>query len=566
MPTRRTVLRSAAAGALVGAGVTTGIGSVTALSTTLGDGVNLQPAYFCGGGPDLGWGLMNQYRDSIHTLRIELEPPERGETQADMHTTRSWIDEGYQEGYEILATYHHHPHNGSPDPTHLQYAADWWVEHYDFLSANADFTINLMNEWGDHDVTADEWASAYNDAIDTIRAGTDYTGPIVIDAPGWAQNVHAAAEGVNQIDDDNIIVSIHVYGVAHNAGAGEPIRPTHLDYLADQGYPCIIGEWGTNAPGDTETAAVVSHANDLGWPVIAWAWNGDGTSDGSGLMNMAEPYWTDGACSGPYSESWYFWDVIDYLHGGPEDDGVGDGEPFVDECADLSLLADGSETGSLEIDTSNEAYFDHPDGGTDPTRITRSNTTGGVWLEYAPEGDLSAYELAVHVQQEVGGDITIHELIDDNWWSELDPERVPFGDDDGSWDAELLHGEFSADATRLGISLHGGWRAWSPQLGRVVIERDGDGGSAVPAPTNLHASDVGSSYVTLVWDEPDGVDQYAVYVDGNHDHDVWDQNWASVDGLQSDTEYTFGVAAVLDGQESERDEITVRTESRWGWW
>ncbi|QLG48100.1 cellulase family glycosylhydrolase [Natrinema halophilum] len=257
---------------------------------------------------------MNQHRDSIHTLRIELEPPERGESQADVAEQRRWIEEGYEEGYELIATYHHYPHNGQSDPQYLQNAADWWVEQYDALSSNAEFTINLMNEWGGHDVGASEWASAYTDAIATVRKGTDYTKPIVVDAPGYGQNVHAAAEGVHEIDDDNIIISTHVYGVAYNAGAGESLRSEHLDHLDDQGYPCLIGEFGTRRPGSTDATAVIQHANELDWPVIAWAWNGDGETP---PMNMASPAWSE-SCSGPYSASDYFDEIIGFLHGRSE--------------------------------------------------------------------------------------------------------------------------------------------------------------------------------------------------------------------------------------------------------
>lgn len=38
-----------------------------------GDGVNLQPSYFCNGDMDLGWNLMKKY-DKIKSVRIEMDP------------------------------------------------------------------------------------------------------------------------------------------------------------------------------------------------------------------------------------------------------------------------------------------------------------------------------------------------------------------------------------------------------------------------------------------------------------------------------------------------------------
>jgi len=43
----------------------------------------------------------------------------------------------------------------------------------------------------------------------------------------------------------------------------------------------MIGEFGTHGDGGVDVGSVVSRATQLGFPVLAWAWNGDG-----GNLNM----------------------------------------------------------------------------------------------------------------------------------------------------------------------------------------------------------------------------------------------------------------------------------------
>ncbi|MFC7139676.1 cellulase family glycosylhydrolase [Halosimplex aquaticum] len=307
---RRTVLQALGGGVALGAVGALATSPSTAAGADFGDGVNLMPPYYCSGDQDLGWDLMGEYPD-IETVRIEIEPPSMGESQATMDDAKRWIDEAYQHGYDVLATYHHHPHNGSADAAHLQNAADWWVEQYDYLSQDAEFTINLMNEWGNHDVTADEYASAYNDALSTVRDGTSYSGPIVCDAPGWGQGTYRLADAVESIDDDDLILSAHVYPVGWNATTGEYLAAEDLDVLDETDYPCMVGEFGSmpeNSDGQADWSAIVDHANELGWPVVGWSWNGDG-----GGMNMADPYWGDDCSADEYATSDYFDVVYDKL-------------------------------------------------------------------------------------------------------------------------------------------------------------------------------------------------------------------------------------------------------------
>ncbi|WP_225335199.1 cellulase family glycosylhydrolase [Halomicrobium urmianum] len=320
--TRRDLLRTTAVGATVGAGVAASSATAAAAGASFGDGVNLQPSYFCSGDQELGWELMNQY-PAIDTVRIEIEPFSFGEVATTVKDAKHWIDEAGANGKNVVATYHHYPDNGSADASALQNAAEFWVEHYETLSRDTDIVVNMMNEWGNHDVTADEYASAYDEAISAVREGTSYDGPIVCDAPGWGQETHRLAEAAGVIDDD-LILSAHVYSGGWNQAANEWLQPEHLDVMDETDYPCIVGEFGSNMDGQADWSAIVDHAKELGWPVIGWAWNGDGSDD---PMNMADPYWGDDCGASSYTESDYFDVVYEKLGGGSTGDATAPSPP-----------------------------------------------------------------------------------------------------------------------------------------------------------------------------------------------------------------------------------------------
>lgn len=350
---RRSLLRTAGTGVAALTVSSLASSSAAAAGAPFGDGVNLQPAYYCNGEQDLGWDLMNQYSD-IQTVRIEIEPPSWGESQASLEESRRWIDEAASNGYEVVATCHHYPYNGESNEGYLYEAADWWVDNYDYLSANSSFTINLMNEWGGHDVSVDQYATAYNEAVSRVRQV--YGGTIVCDVPGWGQNTHAAADAASQLEDDDLVLSVHIYPSAYNETAGEWLQPDHLDYLDGAGYPCMVGEFGANRDGDADWSGLIDHAKSLGWPVVGWAWNGDGESD---PMNMASPGWIDQPCASSYTTSSYFDVVYDKLGG--DDGGGGNCEPT---SIDPYLNVDGSgweNTNDATIDQGSSVEFGpHP--------------------------------------------------------------------------------------------------------------------------------------------------------------------------------------------------------------
>lgn len=245
-----------------------------------GDGVNLQPSYFNEGDVDLGWSLMRKQR-KIRTVRIEIEP------FVPLATARRWVGEAHAHGYQVIATYHRVEANGSDDERELMKAAQWWRANYDELRTAGPFTVNLMNEWGSHEQTAQTFAAAYNRAIAVVRE--IYQGPLIVDVPGWGQETHVAREASPLIADPDIVYSVHIYS---SAWVRHPSRhwmqTADLDVLNSAGRPVLVGEFGALREGEADWSALVDHARAKGWTLLAWAWNGDGER-----MNMVSPYWGD---------------------------------------------------------------------------------------------------------------------------------------------------------------------------------------------------------------------------------------------------------------------------------
>ncbi|ACV12559.1 PKD domain containing protein [Halorhabdus utahensis DSM 12940] len=478
-PARRDVLKAIGSGALIGV---LGTGSASADPATFGDGVNLQPSYFCDGDQALGWDLMNDHPD-IETVRIEIEPFSFDEVATTVEDAKRWIDEAAANGKNVIATYHHYPDNGSAEASALQDAADFWVEHYETLAADTDFTVNLMNEWGNHDVTAEEYASAYNDAISTVRSGTSYDGPIVCDAPGWGQGTYRLADAVESIDHDDLILSAHVYPSAWNATTGQNLVPEDLDVLDETGYPCMIGEFGNYADSTgADWSAIIDYAKELGWPVIGWAWNGDGSDD---PMNMANPYWGDDCGAESYTASEYFDVVYDKLGdsagggGGSDDgdDGTDDGGDGTDDGGDTGEGSDGQDDGDggTTVDLLAEIRPSTTDAGVGE-RLTFSVTdTSGTdrWIDALSwdfdDGDTASGWWAEHTYDSAGtytvsltatdneGDSTTHQVdivvggddgADDGGGGESDGDDSESSDESGSGgSSDDQAGEDGGDST-----------------------------------------------------------------------------------------------------------------------
>lgn len=268
-----------------------------AKTSGIANGVNLQPSYYNNGNPVIDWALMKQ-QTKIKTVRIEIEPGY--ETQA-----KTWISGAVSNGFAVIATYHKYTVLGSDNVADLNAAASWWVANYAQLAKAGAFTVNLINEWGSHNITASAYAAAYNTAIATVR--TVYSGKIIIDIPGWGQETAiaaAAAKGYNggtQIKDTNYILSAHIYPGAWNQVKNRYVNTADIDDLNSAGVPCIIGEFGNEGGSGADWSGIVDYAKTKGWPVLGWCWNGDG-----GNMNMVTPSWATNATATSFSLSAYF--------------------------------------------------------------------------------------------------------------------------------------------------------------------------------------------------------------------------------------------------------------------
>lgn len=261
-----------------------------------GNGVNLQPSYYNNGNVDMGWSLMKS-KGNIKSVRIEIEPGK--ETQG-----KTWIAQAKSNGYTVIATYHKSAVLGSDSASELATAGTWWKNNYSNLAAAGAIVVNVMNEWGSHNISSNSYASAYNTAISSVRS--KYSGRIVIDIPGWGQEAKTAADAIKgtngtKISDTYIVPSIHAYPGAWNQGANAWLAKSDVDVLGLAGRGVLIGEFGNGGSGSSDWSGIVDYAKGKGYNVLGWAWNGDG-----GSMNMVTPSWSSNATATSFSTSSYF--------------------------------------------------------------------------------------------------------------------------------------------------------------------------------------------------------------------------------------------------------------------
>jgi len=267
-----------------------------------GNGVNLQPSYYNNGNVNFGWSLMKSYT-KIKTVRIEVEPDK-------VSQARSWIQQAKSNGYAVIVTYHKSAVLGSDNTAELTAAANWWKANYSQLDDFGSITVNLMNEWGSHNITSNAFASAYNNAISIVRQV--YSGAIIVDIPGWGQETRTAADAVKgtngtKINDVNIILSTHIYPGAWNQGRNRVLQNADLDEMGSAGRPCMVGEFGSGS-GSANWSGLTSYAKSKGWTVLGWAWNGDG-----GSLNMVSPSWASNPSATSFSTSSYFSSIYNLL-------------------------------------------------------------------------------------------------------------------------------------------------------------------------------------------------------------------------------------------------------------
>lgn len=285
------------------AGVTLAGLSAVSLAGEFGNGVNLQPSYYNNGNVNMGWSLMKS-KANIKSVRIEIEPGK--ETQA-----KTWIAQAKSNGYTVIATYHKASVLGSDSTSELSAAGTWWQNNYSNLASAGSIFVNVMNEWGSHNISSNAYASAYNTAISAVRS--KYSGRIVIDIPGWGQETATAAAAIKglggtKINDTYIVPSIHAYPGAWNQGKNAWLAKSDVDDLGSAGRGVLVGEFGNGGSGSSDWSGIVDYAKSKGYNVLGWAWNGDG-----GSMNMVTPSWSSNPTATSFSTSSYFSTVYNKL-------------------------------------------------------------------------------------------------------------------------------------------------------------------------------------------------------------------------------------------------------------
>ncbi|MCU0469327.1 MAG: glycoside hydrolase family 5 protein [Arcicella sp.] len=281
---------------------------------TNGNGVNLQPSYTNSGNVNAGWNFMKNY-PKIKAVRIEINPEAGGGEATQVANAARLIKEAHTNGYQVIATYHPNKLGDESTNADIQNAGRFWKNYYDNLSSNgtAPFIINLINEWGPHAITAQNFATQVNAALANVYAapvnardgGTGrYNKQVIIDAPGYGQETYTLKQAVPLINATyrgKLILSAHIYPSCYvfnrPDGSKGPMYANDLAIMGQAGLPCMLGEFGSYAKdgGGANWSTLVDYAKNKSWPVFAWAWCGDGTgklTEGRGLngkgMNMVD--------------------------------------------------------------------------------------------------------------------------------------------------------------------------------------------------------------------------------------------------------------------------------------
>ena len=268
----------------------------------IGNGVNIQASYYNNGIVTIGWDLMKTYPE-IEAVRIEIEPDRANQAIR-------WIREAQENGYQVIATYHRAARLGSNNKEDLLTAANWWVQHYNRFTALGPITINLMNEWGNHDISPEEYADAYNEAIDIVR--DVYDGTIIVDLPGFGHNINIGVAAYPLLEDEQIIYSLHIYPNSVNTDDNNWVWVDDLDKLENEAIPWIIGEFGTRGTGGTNWCSIVEYAYQNERAIFGWAWNGDG-----GVLNMVSPSWLAQPRATVFQPTSYLEQIVAALDGVP---------------------------------------------------------------------------------------------------------------------------------------------------------------------------------------------------------------------------------------------------------
>lgn len=179
---------------------------------------------------------------------------------------------------------------------------DWWLKPEVVAVVKkheAYLLLNVGNEVGDNNVTAEQWKTAYATGIKKLREA-GIRANIVVDAPGYGQKIEVIrAAGLELLAADpekNLLFSVHTYWPVMWGWTDQKVK-NELQATVDKGIPFIIGEfgneWEQSAGGAIPYKLILEECqrHGLGW--LAWSWSPgnnpqtwlDMTSDGkhSGL-------------------------------------------------------------------------------------------------------------------------------------------------------------------------------------------------------------------------------------------------------------------------------------------
>lgn len=173
-------------------------------------------------------------------------------------------------------------HDATGDFSKLGLLVDYW-ERPDVAAVlkrhERTLLVNIGNEVGTWDVSADDYIDGYSDAISRLRAA-GIRAPLVIDSRGWGHDVEFlvdVADSVRAADPtDNVMFSTHLYYTDTEPGFYDEL----LGQAADAELPLVIGEFGAvgfacERPVDYLALLDTAERLQIGW--YAWSW-GPGNS------------------------------------------------------------------------------------------------------------------------------------------------------------------------------------------------------------------------------------------------------------------------------------------------
>ena len=172
--------------------------------------------------------------------------------------------------------------------------------------------INIANEWGSHKVSAKHWLQSYTGAVNMMREA-GYKTTLVVDAPGWGQNIKPILKkGNTLIENDplhNILFSVHMYGSWNDMFAIND----KLNAAKQKNLPLIVGEFGYNYDNGhnnlrckADHRQILATCHLLGYGFMPWSWTG----------NNHENAWLDMVDSKDWkTPTWWGREVIEGAYG-----------------------------------------------------------------------------------------------------------------------------------------------------------------------------------------------------------------------------------------------------------